>query len=291
MSTVITEITPLSSEDCFYLVDRFKESFDYPIHRHQEIELNFIENCEGARRIVGDSVEVLGKYELVLVGSNLEHHWEQHNCTSSPIREVTIQFQPSMLGKEFMAKKQLKSMRLLLERANSGVAFGLSTIMRTFRLIDELTHMQPDFYRLIKFMEILYQLSTVDDYKLLSTSSSASLDSTSESRRIHKSEEYINDHFNREIRLETLAEMACMTPSAFSRFFKLRTGRTVQDYILDIRVGNAARMLAGSTMSVLEICFECGFNNVSNFNRIFKRKKGCSPTAFREYYRKTKLII
>lgn len=79
--------------------------------------------------------------------------------------------------------------------------------------------------------------------------------------------------------------------SAFSRFFKLRTGRTVSDYIIDVRLGHAARLLAESTSSVLEICFEAGFNNVSNFNRIFKRKKGCSPSTFREYYRKNKIII
>lgn len=291
MSKVITEITPLSNEDCFYLVDRYKVAFDYPIHCHEEMELNFVENCEGARRIVGDSVEVLGKYDLTLVGSGLEHVWEQHQCHSTSIREVTIQFMPSMLGDSFMAKKQLKSLRALFDRAANGVSFGLSTIMRTYKLIDEITHSQPDFYRILHLLEILYQLSLAEDCRELSSTSFSQVDSTAESRRIHAAEEFINEHFNQEIRLEELATLACMTPSAFSRFFKLRTGRTVSDYIIDTRLGNAARMLAGTSMSVLEICFECGFNNVSNFNRVFKRKKGCSPTSFREYYRKTKLII
>ncbi len=291
MSPAITEITPLSDEDCFYLVDRFKSEFDYPLHRHEEIELNFVENCEGARRIVGDSVEILGKYDLVMVGTGLEHVWEQYKCRSPRIREITIQFSPKVFGDTFLAKNQLKSMSGLFDRAKSGVAFSLATVVKMYKLFDEITQAQPDFYRVLKLMEILYLLSKEEDYQLLSSTSFANTVATAESRRIHKVEEYIKEHYRRDVRLEDLAVLVCMTPSAFSRFFKLRTGRTVSDYIIDVRLGHAARLLAGSMSSVLEICFECGFNNVSNFNRIFKRKKGCSPSAFREYYRKNKIVI
>ena len=287
----MTEITPLSKEDCFYLVDRYKSQFDYPLHRHDEIELNFVENCEGARRIVGDSVEVLGKYDLVMVGTGLEHVWEQHLCKSDKIREITIQFTPEVFGDTFLAKTQLKSISDLFGKAASGVAFSLGCIVRIYKLLDEITQAQPDFYRVLKLMEILYILSKDDDFRLLSSTSFAKAGATSESRRIHKVEEYIRANYRRELRLEELAQIVCMTPSAFSRFFKLRTGRTVSDYIIDVRLGYAARMLAETMSSVLEICFECGFNNVSNFNRIFKRKKGCSPSTFREYYRKNKIII
>jgi len=289
--TVMTEITPLSKEDCFYLVDRYKSEFDYPLHRHEEIELNFVENCEGARRIVGDSVEVLGKYDLVMVGSGLEHVWEQYSCKSAKIREITIQFTPAIFGDTFLAKNQLKSINELFEKSSSGVAFSLGCIVRIYKLLDEITHSQPDFYRVLKLMEILYILSKDEDYRLLSSTAFAKSGATSESRRIHKVEEYIRANYRRELRLEELAQLVCMTPSAFSRFFKLRTGRTVSDYIIDVRLGHASRMLAETMASVLEICFECGFNNVSNFNRIFKRKKGCSPSTFREYYRKNKIII
>ena len=82
-----------------------------------------------------------------------------------------------------------------------------------------------------------------------------------------------------------------MTPAAFSRFFRMRTGKTVSDYMIDIRLGHAARLLVDSPTSVAEICYNCGFNNISNFNRIFKKKKGCSPTAFRDNYHKSKIII
>lgn len=240
---------------------------------------------------MGDSVEILGKYDLVMVGPGLEHVWEQYECTSGKIREITIQFTPSVFGDTFLAKNQLKSISDLFDRSHSGVAFSLGCILRMYNLLDDITQAQPDFYRVLKLLEILYILSKDEDSHLLSSTSFANAGATSESRRIHKVEEYIRQNYRSELRLEELSQLVCMTPSAFSRFFKLRTGRTVSDYIIDVRLGHAARLLAGTMSSVLEICFECGFNNVSNFNRIFKRKKGCSPSTFREYYRKNKIII
>lgn len=102
---------------------------------------------------------------------------------------------------------------------------------------------------------------------------------------------HIESHFREEIRLQELADLVGMSPTAFSRFFKLRTGRSISDYIIDIRLGNATRLLVDSTMSVAEICYDCGFNNVSHFNRIFRKKKGCSPREFRETYKRHKALI
>lgn len=91
--------------------------------------------------------------------------------------------------------------------------------------------------------------------------------------------------------MNTLADMVGMTPVSFSRFFRLRTGKTLSDYIIDIRLGFATRLLVDSAHTIAEICYDCGFNNLSNFNRIFKRKKDCSPKEFRENYRKKKIVI
>ena len=291
MDNVMTEITPLSEKDCFYMMDRDKVRFSYPLHRHEEMELNFVENCDGARRIVGDSIEVLGKYDLVLVGSGLEHTWDQYDCQSQSIHEITIQFPVDMLGEQFLQKNQLSSLRTLFENAKRGIAFELPAIMGLYSKITRITQAQPGFYRILGLLEILYELSLQKNYHLLASKSFANVKNAPESRRVREVEEYIDKNYKEEIRLKTLSDIAGMTPAAFSRFFRMRTGKTVSDYMIDIRLGHAARLLVDSSNSVADICYLCGFNNISNFNRIFKKKKGCSTTAFRDNYHKSKIII
>ena len=291
MNKVITEESHTSEKDCFYMVDRKKEAFTYPLHKHEAMELNFVENCDGARRIVGDSIEVLGKYDMVLVGSNLEHAWDQYDCQSKSIHEITIQFPPDLFNEQFLQRNQLSSIRALFQNAKRGIAFELNTIMELYEKIKAITQSQPGFYRMLKLMEILYELSMQENYTLLASRSFSNVKNTPESIRVRKVEEHIDQNFKQEIRLKTLSDIAGMTPAAFSRYFRMKTGKTVSDYIIDIRLGHAARQLIDTTNSVADICYDCGFNNISNFNRIFKKKKGCSPTAFRENYHKRRIIV
>ncbi|HNX90096.1 MAG TPA: AraC family transcriptional regulator [Paludibacteraceae bacterium] len=289
---IITEITPLSDKDCFYIADRLKSEFTYPIHSHSEFELNYVENAKGVRRIIGDSVEVIGDYDLTLVaGDKLEHVWEQYQCTSRNIREITIQFSSELFFGNLLNKNQFDSIRKMFENAKQGVSFPMEAIMKIYPQLDTLASETNGFYAVIKFMTILYELSMSDNSRILSSSSFANIDDSSDSRRISKVHDYINIHFKEPIRLEDLASIAGMSSVSFSRFFKLRTGKTITDYLIEIRLGYASRLLVDTTNSISEICYECGFNNLSNFNRIFKKKKDCSPKEFRENYRKTKQII
>ncbi|MDE6465488.1 MAG: AraC family transcriptional regulator [Duncaniella sp.] len=291
MNKIITEITPLSEKDCFYLVDRLKDRFTYPVHRHEEYELNFLANGAGARRVVGDSMETIGDFDLVLVGNGIEHGWEQHSCSNDKIREVTIQFSRDLFGESLLGKTQLASIRHMLEVSSNGIAFGTNAILRIFNRLDNLTKTEVGFYRMLELMAILHELAESGDYRRLSSSSFASLKPSGDSRRVQKVQEYISEHYKEEIRLAELAELVGMTPTAFSRFFKLRTGRSISDYLIDIRLGHATRALVDSTTSLAEICYECGFNNVSNFNRIFKKKKGNSPKVFRDIYQHHKSLV
>lgn len=292
MGRILTEITPLSSEDCFYLVDRYKTEFDFPLHRHEEIELNFVTNCAGARRIVGDSIEELGDYDLALIGPGLEHCWEQHYCDKTQKREITIQFRGDLFGPDFMAKKQMRPLNELLKNARTGIAFGMDTIMKVYATLDSLVKCdRPDFVSLLRFEELLYQLALSKDSHQLSASSFSNVHLSTESRRVNRVEEEIAKKYKEELTLEHLAEIAGMTPTAFSRFFKQRTGRTLSEYIIDIRIGHACRRLVDTTMTMSEVCYDCGFNNISSFNRIFRRKKGCTPTTFRENYLKTRILV
>lgn len=289
---VMCEITPLSERDCFYIADRHKSDFDFPIHSHPEYELNFLANAAGVQRTVGDHSEVISDYDLVLIASpNLEHVWEQGECTSTNVREITIQFTSDVLPESLLNKNQFHSIRKMLERAQCGLAFSLPTIMKVNRQLDALTHQQNGFHAVLSFLELLYDLSVSQDARTLSSSSFARTETHSESRRVAKIQEYISSHFHEDVRLETLADLIGMTPVAFSRFFRKRTGRTLSDYIVDVRIGMAARQLVDSTDTVQGICYECGFNTLSNFNRLFRKRKGCSPTEFRENYQKKKIIV
>jgi AraC-like DNA-binding protein len=292
MSSVLYETTPLSEKDCFYIVERHKSEFLFPLQSHHEFELNFIEGGKGVRRVVGDSVEEIGDYELTLIaGDGLEHAWEQGSCTAGDVREITIQFAPELFGGDLLAKSQFSAIRKMLVKAEHGLTFSMKTIIKVYGLLDSLASEDTPFDQFLHFLKILNELAEADDSRVLASSSFAHAERDTESRRILKVKQFINDHFAEDIRLDGLAGLVGMTPSAFSRFFRLRTGRTVVDYIIDIRLGNAARMLVDSSQSVSEICYACGFNNLSNFNRIFKAKRGYTPRDFRTIFRKKRVFV
>ena len=292
MPALLTEITPLSEKDCFYIVERHKSEFLFPLHTHRDFELNFIENGRGVRRVVGDSVEEIGDYELTLVaGESLAHAWEQGSCTNPDVREVTIQFAPELFSPELLGKNQFSSIRKMLARANHGLTFSLKTIMKVYSMLDVLASQTERFEQFLCFLKILNELSLADDSRVLASTAFAKVDGDVESRRIHRVKQYIHEHYSEEIRLEELSSLAGMSTSAFCRFFKTHTGRTVMDYVIDIRLGNAARLLVDTTAPISEICWQCGFNNLSNFNRIFKAKRGYTPRDFRTLFKKNRVFV
>lgn len=290
---VLHEITPLMGRDALYIADRNKKEFAYPIHNHEVYELNFVENAAGVRRIVGDSSEIIGNYDLVLITSpDLEHVWEQNTCTSKDIREITIQFKFGLDEEDVLFEKTpFLSIRNMLKEAQKGLAFPLPAIMKVYNLLTSISSIDDRFEALLQFLRILHILSIQDGAHALATSAYAKVKIEDDSRRVLKVKNYINENYMYEIKLETLADIANMSQSAFSRFFKLHTGRTLSDYIIDTRLGYATRMLLDTQDSIAKISFNCGYNNLSNFNRLFKRKKGCSPSEFREKYRKTRIIV
>ena len=283
----------MGEHDFMYVADRHKKEFDYPIHSHEIMELNFVENAAGARRVVGDSSEVIGDYDLTLItSSDLEHVWEQHECRSDDIHEVTVQFFIHFEDEHTpFQTNPYKSIYEMMVRAKRGLTFPMPAIMTVYHRLVNLSSMVDKFLMAHELFSILYELSKFDDARELASTTFAKVNVSSDSRRVLKVKNYITTHINDNLRLEQLADLAGMSPTAFSRYFKLHTGKNLSEYIVDIRLGQAARRLVDTTDSVSEICYTCGFNTLSNFNRLFRKRKGCNPTDFREKYQKTKVII
>ena len=287
------EVSPLSDNDSFIVIERLKSTFNFPIHIHPEFELNFIENAKGAQRIVGDSVEIIDNEELVLITNpHLEHAWVNHLCKSQNIHEITVQFHHSSLPQELLEKNPFKSIKTLFAMAQNGLAFGPQTINKVRPLLKTINCDSDSFYSIIKLLTILHELSLAEDMKVLASHSFVRRNSpVEEDPRMDKVVNFLHNNYNKQIRLSEIADLINMSEASFCRFIKQRTSKSFVDFLTDIRLGIAVRLLIDSNQSIAEIGYACGFNNLSNFNRSFKKKKNMTPSDFRENYRKKKVII
>ncbi len=281
-SSIHREITPLTQGDCLMVFDRKKKDFDFPIHFHPEYELNLIINGKGAKRIVGDHIDYISNYELVLTGPNLFHCWEQGNCSSEEIHEITIQFHSDLLNSNLLNRNIMKPIKDLLNHATNGILFPeeLAKIM-----LPKLLKLSKNsgFDSFIDFLNILYDLSNARNQQILS-SFQAKQNNFYNSEKIKKTYEYIQKNFRDKIKLDDIARELNMTSISFSRLIKQRTGKTFIEFLNDYRIGCAARILLDSNENIAEVAYQCGFNNLANFNRIFKKAKGCSPTQFKDSF-------
>ncbi|ANI90258.1 transcriptional regulator [Arachidicoccus ginsenosidimutans] len=288
---IFREITTLTPNDCFTLATRHKTKFDFPLHSHEEFELNLILNGKNAKRVVGDHIDLIDDVELVFVGPNLPHAWFTEKCTSKDIHEVTIQFHRDLLDDKFLQKKQLSYLRTMFEKSFNGILFSKETVERIAPRIIALAK-KTGFDSVLELLSILHDLSTSRNLTTLSGSSfNMNSQISYNSRRVEKVMEYLHGNFNKEVSLAEAAKIANMTEVSFSRFFKIRTGQTFIDTLNEIRIGNATRMLMATTHGIAEIAYSCGFNNISNFNRIFKKRKGRTPKEFRESFSGTRIFI
>ena len=292
VSNIFREVTPLSAEDCFVIRSRVKSEFNYPVHVHPEFELNYIENAPGAQRLIGDSLEEIGDYELCLIGNeNLEHAWMNGSCDSKDIFEITIQFHKDLFFESMLSKRQFHSVAIMFENAKKGIVYSRETILKVRDLLHKLCKNEEGFHSVIDLLNILQTLSEDKNSRILATSTFANRDDSSDSRRIQKVIDYLHENYQKEIHLADVAGHVHMSEVSFSRFMKKRTGKNYIEYLNDLRLGIASRHLIDTTKTVAEISYECGFNNLSNFNRIFKKRKGVTPKEFRESYTKMRILI
>jgi AraC-like DNA-binding protein len=281
--TLLKEITPLTINDCFTVFSRTKKEFNFPLHFHEEYEINLIINAKGAKRIIGDHMSEINDIELVLIGPNLPHCWKTFNCKSKKIIEITIQFHKDLIDEKFLRRNQTHFIKEMFDKANKGVLFSRSISQLIIKRLKEIAQ-KKGFDSVLELLSILNDLSKSKNMKVLSVANYSNSVTSYNSRRIEKVIEFLNTQYDKKITLKEAAKIANMSEVSFSRFFKANTGISFIDNLIDIRLGHASRLLIDTNYSINEIAYSCGFNNISNFNRLFKKKKNYAPKKFREDY-------
>lgn len=255
-------------------------------HYHPEIELTLIEQGSGTR-LVGDHVESYGVGDLVLVGSNLPHHWavvEPRDTLYTIHRATVVQFAADLFGDTFLALPEMETVADLLERAKRGIRIigkprrNVARMMATMRL-------QSAADRIVSLLQCLLYVASIDQTLFLASDTYSQVWRTKAESRLNDILTYIHVNLaDPDLSQNELATLAGMTPSAFSRFFRKATQRTVIRYINEQRIGFACRKLLESESPILDICLDVGYDTVSYFNRRFRQLKGMTPREFRERF-------
>lgn len=276
------EIPPLTKGDSFLVFDRTKDTFDFPIHYHEEFEINFILNGKGVKRIVGDHIEEIDDVELVLVGPNLYHGWELNKCKNKKIHEITIQFHNDLFSDSLLQRRIMMPIKDMFNRANHGILFSKKTGKELADRLIQISKLDGMDY-FLEIISILHDMANSRNQRLLSTFT-VDYDTFEDDDKMKLVYEYVQKNFSNKITLDDVSDTANMSAVSFNRFIKKRTGKTFVNYLNDIRVGYAARWLVEKDLSISEIAFKSGFNNIANFNRIFKSIKNTTPSQYREEF-------
>ena len=279
MNEIQQEIVPITQDDLFVVKNHPNAKFDYPIHCHPEYEINLVMNTSGTR-VVGDDEEAFDELDLVMTGPFVPHVWISELVTN---HVITIQFSSDLLSFQMINKRLFMPIRQLLVDSMQGLHFYGPEAERIRTEIVEITRMQG-FQTATKFLNILNLLAYAPRRKLVSNMyESENLVNSSKSRRITKACKYIEENISQKISLSDVAMLVNMSDSAFSHFFKKKTSISFITYVNNLRVAKACDLLASTSLSASEICYECGFNNKSNFIRIFTKRKNMTPIEYRNH--------
>ncbi|MCE6990499.1 AraC family transcriptional regulator [Dyadobacter sp. CY323] len=253
-------------------------------HYHPELELHYIVRGEGVR-FVGDNVSNFDSGELLLLGENLPHMWR---CNEKYFRRdpkvtaeaIVVQFLPDFLGQDFLSKPESTAILNLYDKAKAGLVITGETREKLIVLMRQSVK-ATGLKRVVMILNMLEILSESDDMQVISEKSSYQ-SSKEEADRLNKVYTYTLTNYKRELTLEEIASVANLSVTSFCRYFKMMTKKTFHDFLIEIRISHAQRMLIeDSSITAEAICFECGFNNRSNFFGHFKRITGLTPLEYK----------
>jgi AraC-like DNA-binding protein len=259
--------------------------FDNPWHYHPEIELTLITKSKGTR-FVGDNIERFNEGDLVLLGSNLPHYWRNDSIYYGPnstekAEAMILRFRLDFLGKPWLRIPEMREVKQLFEDAAHGISFSQITSDRVIPILLKL-HLSRGIDQVIDFLELFKILAKAKDGRTLSTKIFGESKPINDSDRMNTVLNYIHMHLQENITLETVANLANMNAAAFCRYIKAKTNKTFIELLNDFRIAYACRLLLDGPRNISEICYDCGFNNLTHFNYIFKKITGTNPSNYRK---------
>ena len=255
-------------------------------HCHKEVELVWFRRGSGTQ-FIGDSIRRFKPGDVVLVGANLPHYWhfdheEKVNCPKgSEFYSSVIHFTEDFWGTQFLQLPENKMLKKVLEKAKRGISFSEELSQQMAQQI-EVIFSTEGTYPLIALIQCLLLAQHCDENDLLSSLSFQYDASDLENERLHGIYKYTLQNFHNKIKLQEIASLAGLTPNSFCRYFKHRTGKSYSQFLLEIRVGNACKLLINTPMTIKQICFESGFNNFTCFYKQFKAITGMSPFSYQK---------
>ena len=273
-----------------FLVKKLQEPFFDPNwHFHPHYQLFTVIKGTGTR-FIGDDIRHFEEGDTVFLGPNMPHLWRSDRNyfekeSQLQTEGIVVYFKEDFLGNDFFEKPEMFDIKSFLKNSERGL--DLTGTLGT-EMVNDLKELLglTGFEGISKLLNILHKLSITNDYQYISSSNYTNTHKISETERMRIVHEYVLKHFKENINLSTVASLSNMTEAAFCRYFKSRTNKTFSDFVKEIRIGNACKILQDENKSISQTCYESGYNTVSNFNNQFKSLKGVSPLQYQKLYRR-----
>ena len=273
-----------------FSIDVRRESVKYfanPWHFHEELELTFIIKSEGTK-FIGDHISEFKPGEIILLGSRLPHYWRNNSAYYQSLENngaeaIIIRFNRDFAGKEFLKIPPMKLVLDLIESATRGIFItGETNLSLQKKMMEFLT--MDESQKIVGLTDILLTIAAKKQYSFLSSIGYAHQYKSNDIEKIDAVYDYVLDNYMNDLSVKDIAARCNMNTAAFCRYFKKKTGKTFIDFMNDIRLGNAARLLLKGDLNISEIAFASGFNHPSYFNRMFKRMTGLTPKHYQMEY-------
>ena len=280
---------PKNLENSFSLRKDVSANFESTWHYHPELELHYTKKGEGLR-FIGDNISNFNSDEMLLLGENLPHTWKSHDAYLHPqskleVETMVMHFLPDCLGQEFLSLPEAYALTQLFKKAKNGLLIQGDTKRKLLSLL-EAAHQAENLNRIALFISILSTLAETSEYEPITSAHAFYKSNQLETDRLNQIYTYTLKNYMNKISLAEIASLSCLSITSFCRYFKLMTNKTYTDFLSEIRISYACKLLIeNKELTIESISTETGFNNASNFFRQFKKTIGLTPKAYRKKYR------